>query len=193
MMLGAMASPKDLGFYEIAARVSNLSTFVLFAVNATAAPKLAELFSQNRMSEFQKVARLAASIAFLPSFAIILILFIYPDFFLSLFGKDFACGELSLRILLSGQFFNTLSGPVLVVLSMAGKEKNVQHILLSALILNIVLNYLLIPRFGIAGAAMATATVTTAWSLLSVFAVYNSFGFATFPVGWSKGLQNERP
>ena len=186
-MLGGMASPKDLGFYEIAVRVSNLSTFVLFAVNATVAPKLAELFSQNRTGEFQKVARMAASIAFVPSFAIILILFIHPVFFLNLFGEEFATGELSLRILLSGQFFNTFSGPVLVVLSMAGREKAVQYILLSALILNIVLNCLLIPRFGIAGAAMATASVTTVWSLLSVFTVYKNFAFTTFPVGWSKG------
>ena len=109
-------------------------------------------------------------------------------FFLGLFGKDFATAGLPLRILLSGQFFNTLSGPVLAVLSMSGKEKSVQYILLSALIFNVVLNCLLIPGFGIAGAAMATATVTAAWSLVSVFAVYKNFGFTTFPVGWRKAI-----
>jgi len=55
------------------------------------------------------------------------------------------------------QFFNSISGPSALYLNMTGRQKLLNLILLGSLINNVVLNLLLIPEFGMVGAALATA------------------------------------
>ena len=61
-----------------------------------------------------------------------------------------------------------MSGSVGVILNMTGKEKVFRNILSIALVINITLNILLITKFGIEGAAIASATSMIFWNLYSV-------------------------
>ena len=63
---------------------------------------------------------------------------------------------------------------------MTGKEKVYQNILLLVLVINIALNIILIPKFGIEGAAMASASSLLLWNLSSVFYIYKQYHVLTF-------------
>jgi len=63
-----------------------------------------------------------------------------------------------------------MSGSVGVIMQMTGHQKVYQNIVLIALILNIVLNFTLIPLYGILGAAIATVVSISSWNIIG--AVY---------------------
>ena len=106
------------------------------------------------------------------TFPVIVGLAILAMFLLGIFGENYDSATTSLRILLVGQLINALCGSVGVYLNMTKKQKVFQFILISALLINIVLNYILIPRYGMNGAAIATSTCMILWNLTAVIYVY---------------------
>ena len=75
---------------------------------------------------------------------------------LLLFGSEFQ-NAIALKILLTGIFVQTIFGLGSSTLSMSGNTAfNLINVSI-ALILNIVLNFILIPQYGIVGAALSTA------------------------------------
>ena len=80
--------------------------------------------------------------------------------------------ELVLTILSVGKLVNVFAGSGGVILVMAGHEKDVALRVGLAALLNVVLNALLIPRYGIEGAAFATATCEILMSLSIALALY---------------------
>ena len=101
-------------------------------------------------------------------------------FLLSFFGTEFLIAKNTLLILLIGQIVNAMSGSVGFILQMTGREKVYQNILLLTLVINITLNIILIPKFGIEGAAIASAFSLLLWNLCSVFYIYRKYNVLTF-------------
>ena len=99
---------------------------------------------------------------------------------LSIFGEDFIIGKNALLILLIGQSVSVMSGSVGFILQMTGKEKIFQNILFLALLVNIGLNILLIPTYGILGAAIASTISIVFWNLTSVVYIYKEYQVLTF-------------
>ena len=62
---------------------------------------------------------------------------------------------------------------------MTGGEKTFQVIVFLALIINLLLNILLIPVYGIIGAAFATLFSVGFWNLVSVYYVYRYYNILT--------------
>ena len=106
-------------------------------------------------------------------------MFLFPSSILSFFGDEFILAKFSLLILAFSQAINALSASLGTILNMTGMQKVYGNILLVFLVLNIVLNYLLIPIYGIEGAAIASASSLMFWNLYSVFYVYKYYGVLT--------------
>lgn len=79
-----------------------------------------------------------------------------------------------------GQAVNAFCGSIGVYLNMTGKQQVFQVVLLSALGVNVVLNYFLIPKFGMTGAAIATSVSMILWNAAAVLYVYQKDGVKTF-------------
>jgi O-antigen/teichoic acid export membrane protein len=90
---------------------------------------------------------------------------------MGLFGPDFRVGSSALVILAAGQFVNAAVGSVGYLLVMTEYHKIVLNITVLSAFLNIALNGILIPRLGILGAALATATSIITFNILSMLAV----------------------
>ena len=106
---------------------------------------------------FRKLISNLLELYFYSTLPILIILFLLPEFLLSFFGAEFTIAKNTLLILLVGQVGNAMSGSVGYILQMTGNEKLFQNILTLALLLNIVLNFLLIPKYGIIGVAIASS------------------------------------
>ena len=86
-----------------------------------------------------------------------LILLIFPKLFLNLFfGKEYLAGALAMQILVIGAILYAVAAITSVVISGLGHPKKVTKIVLFAALVNIIGNFILIPFFGINGAAIAT-------------------------------------
>jgi O-antigen/teichoic acid export membrane protein len=96
--------------------------------------------------------------------------FIEGDWFLALFGADFVNdeGRMALTILTLGQLVHAGAGPVGLLLIMSGQRSVTAWVLTVAAAVNVVLNAVLIPTWGVTGAAAATASSTALFALLLV-------------------------
>ncbi len=180
IMIGIFKTEVDVGVYNVALKLAMITGIVLGAVNSIVAPKLSETFNNDRMDEFRKLIKQSTRIIFFCTLPILIILFLFPEFLLSFFGAEFVIAKTTLLILLIGQIVNAMSGSVGFILQMTGKETVYQNILLLALVINISLNIILIPKFGIEGAAIASAFSLLFWNLSSVLYIYKKYNVLTF-------------
>jgi O-antigen/teichoic acid export membrane protein len=159
VMLAALRGPADAGIYQVAARAAALVAFVSVISNISLQPTLARLFAQGDLAKLKQVARMAARIMFGSALLVSIIFISASSELLKLFyGSAYANGSMALRILSAGWVLVALTGPARNTLIMTGGEKAAAISISVAATLNVVLNFLFIPRYGVSGAALATAT-----------------------------------
>lgn len=169
-----------VAFYSVAIKLTTMISLVLSSVNAVHAPKIAEFFSVNDFNRLENTIKKATRLIFVLTFPAIIVLCILSGFVLNLFGEEYIVAQYALYILIIGQSINALCGSVGVYMNMTGKQNIFQKILLSALILNVLLNWFLIPVYGINGAAFATSFSMIFWNLITVVYIYNKDKIKTF-------------
>ena len=156
-MLSYFTTDVEVGIYDVAFKVSLLTTIVLIAVNSIASPKFSEYYAQKDKGQLNYLVYSASKLIFWLSSPILLLIVLFPSFWLSFFGDEFIVGATVLIILSLGQLVNSLSGSVGNLLKMTNYHKLFQNIMIVAVVLNIALNYFLIPIYRMEGAAIASA------------------------------------
>ncbi len=180
IMLGMLRTTQEVGVYNVALRISTITSISLVAINTIAAPKFAEFWGKKDMEGLGKIARQSTKLIFWMSFPILVIVIIFSKQILSIFGQEFKIGVIALVILTIGQFVNAFVGSVGNILQMTGYEGFHQKVVLIGTVLNIILNYFLIPYYGINGAAVASAISMIFWNVTMVLFVNSRFNFWTF-------------
>ncbi len=166
IMLGSMASPEAAGIYAAASRLGAVAAFGLIAINTIAAPLISELYASERREALQRLVVLAARGSTALALAAAVALIAGGRLVLGWFGEEFPAGYGALLILLAGQVVNALTGSVGYLMTMTGHERQAAKILFLSACANVALNALLIPRYGLLGAAAATAASTIMWNVL---------------------------
>ena len=164
IMLGMFKTNSDVGYYNVAARLSDVLTTVLLSVNGVIAPTISSLYSSGDRNKLQTFITKSSRLIFSLSLPIGIILFFFGSWILKLYGKDFVKGLVVLRILLIAQFVNFSCGSVGLILNMTGNERITAFGFGLSALLNIVLNILLIPQYGKEGAALATGFSIILWN-----------------------------
>ena len=176
-MLANMTSSDKVGIYNIALKLSMLAYMGLMAVNSIAAPKFSEIHSSGDIDALKKIVQQSTKTIFWVTFPVILLFLILPDTILGVFGDEFKLAAMALIILSISKMFSAISGSVGTFLQMVGKQNVFQNILIFTAIINIVLNYTLIPMYGIDGAAFASAISGVIWNVLMIIYIKKNFGF----------------
>lgn len=179
LVLGVWTDSATVGVYGIATRISLLTASVLFAVNSVTVPRFAVMHAQKDHKGLERLAQRSAGWTLLTVLPIILLLLLFPEWILGLFGTDFVGGTPLLRVLALGQLVNVAMGSVGYLLMMTGHERLMRNnIILSALV-NLVGNLLLVPAFGAMGAAVSTAFSLALMNLVSFILVNKKLGINT--------------
>jgi O-antigen/teichoic acid export membrane protein len=181
-LLGLWADSRAVGLYGAALRLSLLTTFVLRAVNSVAAPRFSALYARRELVPLGRLTRRTAAITTALAVPLLTLFLLFPGSVLALFGPEFPEAALALRLLAVGQFINVATGPVGNLLMMSGHEQTFRKVSVVAAGLNVALNLLLIPRYGIAGAATATAAGVAAVNLGCLVMVYRKLSILTLPL-----------
>ncbi|GMQ78724.1 MAG: polysaccharide biosynthesis C-terminal domain-containing protein [Anaerolineae bacterium] len=171
VMLGFLRGTFDAGIYSAAARLGGLVAFGLVVVNIIVAPLIADLHARKHKQKLQRLVTLSAMAVLLVAVPVSLILFIAGEWVLGLFGTAFTAGYSALLILAVGQLVNALAGSVGFMMTMTGHQREAARILGFTVVLNLFLNGLLIPEFGMPGAAIATASALVFWNVWMLFYV----------------------
>ena len=186
LMLGNMMGSEEVGIYFTAFKLSMFASIALMAINSIASPKFAELYGKKDFDGLKKVAHQSSKMIFLATLPLVLVFFVFPEFLLGLFGEEFKVGVKAFVFLSFGKLISSLSGSVGNILQMTGKQVIFMNVLFVGAIVNVLLNFFLIPKFGINGAALASMISLSMWNLIMVYFVKREFGFYTFYIPFLK-------
>ena len=156
----------EVGTYKIDLNLTNFVAMPLITLNAVIAPYLVEFFNDRTKHDHLKQIKVLVRIIFAFGLILCIAFAVEPQFFLNLFGKDYLLGTAPLVILGFGQLFNVFVGPVGNALNMANSERIVFKVSALTLVLNLGLNALLIPYYGLIGAAVATVSSLVLWNII---------------------------
>jgi O-antigen/teichoic acid export membrane protein len=163
-IMGIYETEANVGIYNVSLKVATLSIFSLQAINSILAPKIAKSYADGD-SQYKRLISFSTKLNFFISGSIIVIIIVFHDFLLGMFGEAFKGGSIILFIFCGGQLVNSFSGSVGVILQMIDKQKVYQNFMLAALFINLGLTFFLTPLYGGIGAAMATVFSMIFWNV----------------------------
>lgn len=167
IVLSRYMTPSDVAIYFAAGKTMSLIMFVHYAVGSAMANRFASYSARGDAEGLRGAVRDAVNWTFWPSLAAAAVILALGPFLLSLFGPQFASGYPVMAILVFGFLSRSAMGPAEFLLNMHGEQRLCAAVMITAAVLNIVLNLILVPRFGIVGAASATATSLAFAALLN--------------------------
>jgi O-antigen/teichoic acid export membrane protein len=155
LLIGALRSTQDAGVYAAATRYLVFGAFASQAVILAIAPTMSELLTRRDMETARSVYRASTAWAMVIGWPAYLLFAIFAPALLSILGPGYVQAQDALTILALTMLVASGVGPVDIVLLMGGKSAWNLLNTVAAVVLNVTLNILLIPRFGITGAAIA--------------------------------------
>lgn len=158
LVVGHYCSPGEVGIYQAASYIPVSVAIVVNAVGAIFSPMTADLSQRSQLATMQELYKVSTKWTLYAVIPPILIMCFVPAQLLTvLFGAPYAGGAHALVIMAIGQLLNAASGCVGILLVMSGHQKITSALFTSLFAMNLLLSVLLIPRWGIVGAAWATA------------------------------------
>lgn len=167
LVVSSLMSPHSVAVYFAAAKTMSLIMFVHYAVGSAVANRFSALNARGDRDGLQAFVRDAVNWTFWPSLAAAVIILLLGRPLLYLFGPDFLEGYPVMMILVAGFLFRSAMGPSEFLLNMLGEQNACAMVLVFTAVLNVTLNLLLVPAFGLNGAAAATAMSLITTALLS--------------------------
>jgi len=181
IMIAWILPMEDVGIYRTAVHLSTMASFGLIAINGFIAPRIAFLYAQKNMQEMQEMVTFSAKLITAIATLISLVFIFMGEMIIKLlFGGDFIEGVSVLNILIFGQVFNAFFGSVGFLLNMTNNESYSARILLFSTVINIGLNIIMIPVYGIEGAAYASVVSVIFWNIFLYKAVVSKLKINPF-------------
>ena len=165
---------QNVGVYSIASKIVLAIHFIPLAFTAALFPAMSRFFAEDKTrlaSIFEKSIRYLLIISTPIAFGIFTLA---PAFVPAIFGLEYTGSVLPLRILAISIIFLFVTFPIGSLLNASSRQlRNSVHIGLAVLV-NLILNIILIPRMTFTGAAISSFASTLVILLLGVVAINQS-------------------
>jgi O-antigen/teichoic acid export membrane protein len=171
VLLGILATSHEAGVYATLSRYLLIGTLGLAAIALAISPLLSNLFTQHEFARVGELYQIGTAWLCSLAFPIYVLMAVFAPSLMHLFGSSFSDGARPLAILSLAMIANVGTGPVVMVLLMGGRSDLALRDSAVAFGANIALNALLIPQFGMTGAAVAWATSIVLMNGLAVIQV----------------------
>jgi O-antigen/teichoic acid export membrane protein len=171
LVLALHASPADVAVFTVALRTATLVSVVLTAGNSILLPRFAALHSEGNIAGLRRLSVLSTRLMLLVCAPAVICLFLFPSRIMSIFGAEFSAGGGVLAILAAGQLVNVATGAVGGLLNMTGNAGSALKANLVASGFMLAATFLMVPEFGLRGAAIAQASgLVLQMGLMSLYA-----------------------
>ncbi len=167
LVIGLMLSASEVGIYSAAMPTASMVTVIPLALASLEIPLLTTLKTKNKKNEFDSVFVKISKWIFYSTFpAFLFIVFFSAEILKVFFGSAYTGGAVAMSIGAFGYFVSSLSTPANDVLSVFKKTRLILYNIIISSIVMIAVTITLVPRLGIAGGAIGTATALTINSIL---------------------------
>ena len=188
LMLGYFTDTTTVGLYHPAARTAGLLRTVLLAFMGIFAPMMSDYHRQGDVGEMGKLYKLIVRWIVSLSLPLAIIIIIYSKKIMLLFGVEYLSASNVLMVLTTAAFIQTLFGGGGQTLTMTGFTKVNLFNSIIVVLINITLNLLWIPQYGIIGAAYATLISMALLGLLRIVEVNHLIKITPFSLKLMKPI-----
>jgi len=189
LMLGYYKSSEVVGIYNAASPMAKLLPIFLNSASFLYVPVASQLYAQGKLREMGRVYQVLTKWVFLLTLPAFAIMFLFPEATINFFfGAKYLEASKALQILAVGFMFHTflgLNGLSLIVIGSTGANFMCD---LLATIANVILNLILIPKYGMEGAAMATSISYVVANVFRSFWLYQKTKIHPFSWNYVKPL-----
>ena len=186
ILLGFFLPPEQVAVYFAATRILQFVVFVQYAASAATAQRFAEARAHGDDATLRALVAGTTRLTCLATLATGAAILAASPLLLALFGPGYAASVPPLAVLITGIMLASAFGPAEDLLTMLGHERLCAAIALAALGFAVCLALLLIPAFGVMGAAVATAGASAGRGLALGWAAHRRLGFATHVLGGAR-------
>jgi O-antigen/teichoic acid export membrane protein len=179
IMLGIMSNNTQVGIYNIAYKIGSVGFLVIVSVSTIMTPKIAEFYGKGDFDQLKKLTHNSTRLVALFSLPIVLCLILFSSSILSFWGLEAISGKTTLIIVSTGVLFSAMAGNVDQILNMTENQNIFRNITIFSFLVNLILCYVLIPKYNIEGAAIASLTTNILINVLCLYYIKKKLGFYT--------------
>lgn len=174
VLVAALLSPQDAALYTVATRFVALGQALSMAVNQVLQARFATLLLEGSPVALGQVFRTSTAWGMLLAWPLYLAVGVVPAGYLALFGAEYVGtgGEQVVLVMTLALLLASATGPIDVLLVMAGRSVTSMVNAWVALLVDVVLCLVLLPWVGVVGAALAWAAAVLSKSVLAVVQVH---------------------
>jgi O-antigen/teichoic acid export membrane protein len=180
VILGFYLNARMVGIYAVAATIVAFLPIALQSVNQIFSPTIADLHARGESALLNRLFQMLTKWILGLTLPLAAVVVIFSRVLMRIFGHDFEVGWVILVIGAVGQLVNCAVGSVGYLLLMSGNERRLVRVQLVTAVFTVSGCLLLVPRWGIAGAAVAAAlgnAGSNVWCLWEVKRVLGLFPY----------------
>jgi O-antigen/teichoic acid export membrane protein len=188
ILLGLYLPSAEVGRYQIVSRLVLMASLAMAPVNASFAPRIADLYRRGMTESLRRTYAAATSWILrisLPGFVVVAV---FSRELTRMFGKGFGVGAVVVIVLVVGKLTDAATGPCGLMLNQSGRVALNMADNVGVLVANVALNLYLIPRYGLLGSAVAWMVSLVLVNAARVWQVWASMGMLPFDSASGKGL-----
>jgi O-antigen/teichoic acid export membrane protein len=186
IILGSYLNARMVGIYSVAATMVAFIAIILQSVNQIFSPTIAELHARGESALLNRLYQTLTKWIIGLTLPLATVVIVFSRILMRIFGHEFEVGWVILVIGAIGQLVNCATGSVGYFLLMSGNEKKLVRIQMAMAVVTVVLCLWFVSRWGIVGAAVATATANAGTNLWCLAEVRKSLGL--FPYNRTYGM-----
>ncbi len=184
VFLGVLSNEAEVGFYSQSENIVKASMTVITALGAVLLPRISNLLSNNKMDAVRKQLTLAIQFVIMIGLPMVLGFILTSSLLVPWFlGDDYS----------SCIFLLQLLSPLIIIIGLASvtgqavliplnKQKTYTVSICIGACINVIINSILIPRFGAVGASIGTLVAELTVTLIQEYFVFKLVGLNLFDV-----------
>ena len=169
----------DTAIVGLCLKLALLVGFAVQVAHQVVVPDLADAHARKEHGVIRDVVLKALAFPLAVTIAALVVVGLWGETLLSLFGPEFAGAKIPLLILLGCQLARALFGPNVPLLTVIGAQRQNAALAVAALIVLAISNVALAPAYGVLGAAFAVAIATLFWLLATAVVLARLSGLRT--------------
>jgi O-antigen/teichoic acid export membrane protein len=169
----------DTAIVGLCLKLALLVGFAVQVAHQVVVPDLADAHARKEHGVIRDVVLKALAFPLAVTIAALVVVSLWGETLLSLFGPEFAGAKIPLLILLGCQLARALFGPNVPLLTVIGAQRQNAALAVAALIVLAISNVALAPAYGVLGAAFAVAIATLFWLLATAVVLARLSGLRT--------------
>jgi O-antigen/teichoic acid export membrane protein len=189
LVIGMYLPESEVGIFQVVSQISLLPAIILSGFTAIFSPMIADQYNRNQNEKLRETYVVSTKWSMYLGIPFFLILFLAPKDLLDVvFGSQYIVGAEALVLLSLGQLINVGSGSVGALLLMTGHQKIWIQCTFGSLLVSIATSFILVPEYGLIGAAFATSIGIGGLYTLGMAIVRKIHGFWPYDKRVLKGV-----